>query len=194
MWVQGDPTKESELDKVRLTHALAVIVSGARDMTPQNADARAILTTFTIRSFLRRNRRHMKYRRQPLYVVTEILDTENVGHARAAGADEVIETRNIGYSMIAHAIRHHGTATTMGRFLTSGDYNVYMGRIPDATKKSVSYRDLFNRMELSEKGGLIIGVRAPNGEEIINPSKDHVVEPGTHLIYLSKTQLLEPPV
>lgn len=35
LWVQGDGTKESELDKVRLTHALAVIVAGARDMTPQ---------------------------------------------------------------------------------------------------------------------------------------------------------------
>ena len=28
LWVQGDVTKESELDKVRLTHAMAVIVSG----------------------------------------------------------------------------------------------------------------------------------------------------------------------
>ncbi len=193
LWVQGDPTKESELDKVRLTHALGVIVSGARDMTPQNADARAILTTFTIRSFLKGRRKEMRYRRQALYVVTEILDTENVGHAHAAGADEVIETRNIGYSMIAHAIRHHGTATTMSRFLTSGGYNVYMGRVPDGHDERVSYRDLLNRLELAEKGGLVLGVRTPEGKEIINPPKTRTIEPGTLLIYLAKKPLLEPP-
>lgn len=75
LWVQGDGTKESELDKVRLTHALAVIVAGARDMTPQAADARTILTTFTIRSFLKQKRSHMRQRHRPLYVVAEILDS-----------------------------------------------------------------------------------------------------------------------
>ena len=44
---------------------MAVIVSGARDMTPQNADARSILTTFTIRSFLKRNRRRVRFRHGP---------------------------------------------------------------------------------------------------------------------------------
>ena len=59
LWVQGDPTKESELDKVRLTHAAAVIVSGERDVSPQAAIATGefavvevedvgVLTTFTI--------------------------------------------------------------------------------------------------------------------------------------------------
>ena len=66
LWVQGDPTKESELDKVRLTHAAAVIVSGARDMSPQNADARTILTAFTIRSFPDTAAgKQIRHRRQP---------------------------------------------------------------------------------------------------------------------------------
>jgi Trk K+ transport system NAD-binding subunit len=193
LWVQGDPSKESELDKVRLTHALAVIVSGARDMTPQNADARTILTTFTVRSFLEQNRRDVQHRRQPLYIVAEILDSENVGHARTAGADEVIETRKIGYSMIAHAVRYHGTATTMSRFLTSGAHNMYVGRIPDPPASRISYGELLVRMQLSKRGGLVIGVRKPDGTEVINPRKDLMVDPGTLLIYLAESALLEAP-
>ncbi|MBZ0269814.1 ion transporter [bacterium] len=192
LWVQGDPTKESELDKVRLTHALAVIVSGARDMSPQNADARTILVTFTVRAFLEGHRRQMRHRRQPLYVLAEILDSENVGHARAAGADEVIETRNIGYSMIAHAVRHHGTATTMSRFMTSGAHNVYIGQVPGSYGDGIPYGDLLAAMQLSRQGGLIIGLRTPAGEEIINPPKSHRVERGSLLIYLAEAQLLEP--
>jgi len=193
LWVQGDPTKESELDKVRLTHAAAVVVSGARDTSPQIADARTILTVFTIRSFLERHKKAVQNRRFPLYVVAEILDSENVDHARTAGADEVIESQKIGFSMIAHAVRYHGTATTMSRVLVSGAHNVYIGRIPDALRESEPLGDLLSRLQLSKRGGLIIGIRTPTGQEILNPPKDHSVEPDTLLVYLAEGPLLEPP-
>lgn len=193
LWVQGDPTKESELDKVRLTHAAAVIVSGERDTSPQVADARTILTTFTIRGYMRRHRKRIQHRHRPLYVVAEVLDSENVDHALKAGADEVIETRKIGYSMIAHAVGYHGTATTMSRVLISGAHNVYIGKIPDAPDHPVSFGDLLVKMHLSKRGGLVIGLRTKSGREVINPPKSHVVEPGTLLIYLAEKALLEPP-
>ncbi len=193
-WVQGDPTKESELDKVRLTHAAAVVVSGARDVSPQAADATTILTVFTIRSYLERKQDLVAERRRPLYLVAEILDSENVDHARSAGADEVIETRRIGFSMIAHAVGHHGTATTMSRVLLSGAHNVYIGHIPGPPTEPVLFGDLLAEMALSKRGGLVIGVRTPDGTDEINPPKSRVLEPGTLLIYLAENPLLETPV
>ena len=193
LWVRGDPTKESELDKVRLTHAAAVIVCGARDMTPQGADARTILITFTVRSYLRRNREIVQKRRTPLHVVVEILDSENVDHARTAGADEVIESRKIGFSMVAHAVRYHGSATSMSRILISGSHNVYVGEAPVGQEDSVTFGALLSDMQLSKRGGLVVGLRTPSGEEIINPQKHVRVEPGTRLLYLAESPLLEPP-
>ncbi len=192
-WVQGDPTKESELDKVRLTHAAAVIVSGARDVPPQVADAASILTVFTIRSYLKRNRKIVSGRRRPLYVVAEILDSENVDHALSAGADEVIETRRIGFAMVAHAVAFHGTATTMSRVLLSGAHSVYIGRIPGDPTGPVTFGDLLVEMQLSKHGGLVIGVRTPKGKDVINPPKSLVLDPGSLLIYLAEAPLLEPP-
>ncbi len=171
-WVQGDPTKESELDKVRLTHAAAVIVSGARDVSPQVADAATILTVFTIRSYMKRERRRVSGRHRPLYVVAEILDSENVDHARKAGADEVIETRRIGFSMIAHAVAFHGTANTMSRVLLSGAHSVYIGRIPGDPTEPVSFGELLVEMQLSKRGGLVIGVRTPNGRGCDQPAQE----------------------
>ena len=191
--MQGDPTKESELDKVRLTHAAAVIVSGARDVPPQVADAASILTVFTIRSYLKRNRKIVAGRRRPLYVVVEILDSENVDHALSAGADEVIETRRIGFAMVAHAVAFHGTATTMSRVLLSGAHSVYIGRIPGDPKGPVTFGDLLVDMQLSKQGGLVIGVRTPKGKDVINPPKSFVLEPGSLLIYFAEDPLLEPP-
>ncbi len=193
-WVQGDPTKESELGKVRLTHASAVIVSGARDRSPQAADATTILTVFTIRSYLKRESAVMDTRRCPLYLVAEILDAENVDHARTAGADEVIETRRIGTAMIAHAVAWHGTAATMSRVLLSGAHNVYIGRPPADQAGPVLFGELLLKLQLSKVGGLVIGVRTPSGEEVINPPKGMTLEPGSLLIYLAEKPLLDPPV
>jgi voltage-gated potassium channel len=193
LWVQGDPTKESELEKVRLTHAAAVIVAGARDISPQAADAATILTVFTIRSHMKRLRKLTVKRRQPLYLVAEILDSENVDHARKAGADEVIETRRIGAAMIAHAIAFHGTATTMSRVLLSGAHSVYIGQIPGDPTAPVQYGELLTEMALSKRGGLVIGVRTAGGEDIINPPKSVVLEPDSLLIYLAESPLLTPP-
>jgi voltage-gated potassium channel len=190
IWVEGDPSKESELDKVRLTHARAVIVSGARDMSPQEADAKTILILFTIRSYLS-DQRKVKDRRFPLYVVAEILDSENVDHAMTAGADEVIETRKIGFSMIAHAVGFHGTADTMSRVLISGEHSVYIGKIPDPADKPEAFGELMIRLKLSKRGGLVVGLRAPGGREVINPAKNYLVQPGTQLIYLAEEPLLE---
>jgi voltage-gated potassium channel len=192
-WVQGDPTKESELDKVRVTHAAAVVVSGSRETTPQAADARTILTLFTLRSFMRRDPERLARRRRSLYLVAEILDAENVDHARTAGADEVIETRRIGYSMIAHAIGFHGTATTMSRVLLTGAHNVYIGQVPGAPDTPIQFGEFLDLAGLPDRGGLAIGIHTPTGDEVINPPRDRAVDPGTMLIYLAETALLEPP-
>ena len=191
LWVQGDPSKSSELDKVRLTHAAGVIVSGERDTTPQAADARTILIIFTIRGYLN-GLREVRHRRAPLYVVAEILDSENVDHAHAAGADEVIETRRIGYSMIAHAVRYHGTATAMSRVLLSGAHNVYVG-IPPRDGATRTFGELLVEMQLSKRGGLVVGIRTPEGEEIINPAKHYEMGRGAHVLYLAERPLLDPP-
>ena len=162
-------------------------------MTPQVADARTILTAFTVRSYLKRHRRQIRHRRSRLYVLAEILDSENVDHARAAGADEVIETRKIGYSMIAHAVGFHGTATAMSRVLISGAHNVYIGTIPGVRQEAVRFGDLMVELQLSKRGGLVVGVRLPSGQEIINPLKSQMLEPGTQLLYLAEKALLDSP-
>ena len=47
-WVEGDPTKESELEKVNVERASAVVVAGSRSVAPQVSDAVVLLTLFTI--------------------------------------------------------------------------------------------------------------------------------------------------
>ena len=193
LWVRGDPTKESELDKVRLTQAAAVIVTGQRGASPQVADARTILVAFTIRAYLERHRQQIKARRFPVYMVVEILDSENVGHARMAGADEVLETQRVGYSMIAHSVGYHGTAAAMSRVLLTGSHNIYAGQIPRGIDAKSTFGELLVQLGLSKKGGLIIGLRTSTGTEVINPPKNYQLNWDEHLLYLAQEPLLPAP-
>ena len=184
MWVQGDPTKESELDKARIAYASTVIVTGSRRIKPQQADAATILTIFTIRSALKKTAIAQK-RKKPVRIIAEVLDSENVGHARAAGSDEVIETRRVGYSLLAHTVVYPGVADATSRMVFAGNQNLYVGRVPGSLETPATFEKVSEQIHTST-GCLVIGVRNPEtGKEQINPGADELVMPGMEILYLS---------
>jgi voltage-gated potassium channel len=190
-WVSGDPTKESELDKVRISHAASVIVVGQRNVEPQQADARSILTIFTIRSHLK-NSGAARKRAHPLHVVAEILDTENVDHALSAGADEVIETTHLGFSLLAHAVAQPGTAAILSSVAAARAHNIYVGYVPEEIQLPAGFCEVASEVK-KRTGALVIGVRSrPAAKDRINPPDDSVVEPGSLVIYLAEEAVLPP--
>jgi voltage-gated potassium channel len=187
-WVTGDPTKESELDKARIAHADAVIVVGARDIPPQAADASTILTAFTIRRHLASKASTPK-RKRPLYLVAEILERENVEHAKTAGADEVIETTRLGFSLLAHALLQPGAARILSRVATPEANNLYIGALPGGFELPMAFGPLADRLK-RERGVLVMGTRSADGEDAINPEYDAPVAPGSRIIYLAEAPVL----
>ena len=191
-WIQGDPTKESELDKVRLSHAHSALVVGGRDVSPSQADARSILTVFTIRSYLSQHR-FKDERKRPVYVVAEILDAENVDHARSAGADEVIETTRLGFSLLAHTIDQPGTAALLSRVGVKGVQNLYVGPIPEAITLPQSFGALATSVK-AETGALVIGIRSGDGHDLLNPADETEVASKSQVIYLADQAILGAPL
>lgn len=188
-WVSGDASKETELDKIRLSYAKAAIIVGRRDVTPQHADATTILTAFTIRSYLE-DRSTRLPRSEPLYIAAEILEAENVEHARTAGANEVIETTRLGFSMLVHTVKHHGTAAMVVRMASFGANSFYVGRLPRGTKTPLEFGALSDQLK-GQLGLLLLGIRdrGTRAEEI-NPPDDTVITEQHDLIYLAKTPVL----
>ena len=192
MWVQGDPTKESELDKARITESANVIITGSRGVKPQQADATTILTAFTIRSHLNKSPLAAK-RKKPVHIVAEVLDSENVQHARAAGADEVVETRRVGYSLLTHAVAYPGTADATSRVVFAGHQNLYVGALPEDVTAPAAFDELSRKIRATTDC-LVIGVRDPTtGQERVNPPKDELVAPGMEVLYLATEPRLERP-
>ena len=167
-----------------------MVVAGARRTSPQQADAVTLLTVFTIRAYLAK-RKTRAQRHRPLYLVAEILDSENVEHARAAGADEVIETRRLGFSLLAHAIVHHGTADSLSQVVLRGESSLYVGVVPPESVCS-TYGELTRTLDLRKRGGLIIGVsHGKSGVEHVNPPDDLRLDADMRVLYLASERLLE---
>ena len=144
-------------------------------------------TIFTTRAYMR-SHPVKPGRRRPLYVVAEILDAENVEHARSAGADEVIETRRLGFSLLAHALAMPGTAALMGRLGAAGAHSLYVGACPPIPP-GADFARAAQHIKASH-GALLLGLRGADGAERINPPDDTPVQTGDVLIYLAERAVL----
>jgi voltage-gated potassium channel len=183
IWVGGDPSKESELEKVRLSHAHTAIIVGSRKVAPPQADANTIMVVFTMRAYLDKQP-ETERRARPLYIVAEILDPENVGHAGTAGADEVIETTRLGFSLIAHAAVMPGSGTIMSSVVSAGAHSLYIAKSPAA--EAIAYATLSRKLR-AETGAVLIGVRDPEtAQAIIGPEDDLLVQPDHQVVYLAR--------
>lgn len=190
VWVRGDPAKEEDLGKVRLSHAAAVIVPADRDGAPATADARTILVTFTVRAWLAHSAAAGN-RREAVYLVAEILEQENAGHARTAGADEVIETYRLGFSLLAHAVSEPGSADTLSAVGMRGEQNVYIGAAPDDIVLPMAFVDVSVALRRG-RGALLLGYRAPGSDvERINPPDGTQIPAGAELVYLAREACLD---
>ncbi|MEE2789789.1 MAG: ion transporter [Myxococcota bacterium] len=189
VWVCGDPTKESELEKLRLEYAAGVVLIGSRTLSPQQADAATILSAFTIRAYLNHHQPNHE-RLKPVFMVAEVLDAENIDHLRTAGADEVVETTRIGFELLAHSITVPGTARLMSDLASVGAHSVYVGQCPIQSAGPLTFGHLRETIR-AEHTALVIGYRdQETGEDTINPENDAHLPKDAALIYLAPSKVL----
>ena len=123
-------------------------------------------------------------------MVVEVLDSENVAHARAAGADEVIESRRLGFAMMSHSVAFPGVGDLTGRMIALGAHNLYVGAVPESAAGK-PFGEV-GRALREAHGVLLIGLRDPQtNEQRMNPPDDVSVPAGQQLVYLAERPLEE---
>lgn len=189
VWIRGDPTKESELEKVKVGHADAILVVGQRSQSISEADATTILTLFTLRAYASKAKLNER-RQRPIYIVAEILDAENVAHAYAAGANEVIETTRLGFSLMAHALNAHGSGEVLGSVASTSAASIYVGRAPPG--ENARYGDVARQLR-DEHGITVLGLRdTTTGALKLSPPDDTVLDADQGIVYLAQKPVLVP--
>lgn len=188
-WVNGDPTRESEVAKARIGSARSVIIVAPRNVPPQQADARTILATFTIRSYLARDP-DTEQRKQPVHIACEILEEENLQHAKRAGADDIVDTSRLGFSLLSRAVFSHGATASIAEVAEGHGDRFFIRENP--FEESMTYGELSRRL-VEERGAHTFGVyHRVNDQLELGPSDDLVVVPTDMVVFLEHERSPEP--
>ena len=184
-YVQGDFTKESELDKVRLPYAQTVIAvadDSTERRSSQNRDASTVLALFTLRS---REKKFEVERARPLHICAEILDPENIQHAFASGADEVIPSSLLGYGVIAHSADNPGIGAIVSDLMLATRDNLYTTSLPMryVEGETIPFSELQQRFKQDHQA-LLIGFRRDDTYNL-NPTYPVELRISDELIYLA---------
>lgn len=188
-FVHGDYSREAEYEKVRLKYAKTVLVvsdTSSKQPTSAAKDASTVLAVFTIR---RVERQFATERVRPLHICAEILDPENIEHARTAGADEVLATALVGNSLLAHTASNPGVSSVLSNLLLATNNNIYTSPIPVQFIQGQTL--VFQQLQqiVREKlGVLIIGI-VQGGELRLNPDPQFPVLLNDDIVYLGNQAL-----
>ena len=130
-----------------------------------------------------------KERQEPIHLVAEVLDPENVSHATAAGAEEVIETHRLGFAMMAHAVTVPGSGEVLGRVAGVGRHSLYIGKSP--LPLPASFGEIAREMK-QRHGVTVLGLHDHVADEaVLNPKDDLQVEERFGIVYLARSAVIE---
>ena len=136
-------------------------------------DAKAILTVLTIESM-----------NPAVYTCVEILDPENVQHARRARADEVVVIGELSSRLLVRSAMDHGLSHIVSD-LMSGLYGnaFYSVRVP-ASYVGRSIGDVF--VQLKQERDTILIALERDGQQMTNPPWEMQVNEGDHVVVLAR--------
>lgn len=184
-FVRGDPTQEVELSKVRLSVADAVVVVAEErpGFSFSDADARTLLTVFTVRSFERKLAAQGISRTRPIHVTAEMLDPDNLSFFENAGADEVIQTALQSASLLAKAAAQPQSGELMNELVCAQSSFVVERPLPEGVSLPAGFGALAAEIKRASDELPVGLVRA--GRSWFNPPSATPVEPDDRLLFLT---------
>ena len=168
-FLRGNPTKESEWEKVRLSMARNVVVLAPPSAgNSTTSDGYTALVVYTIRSFENKLKKKGVNRSVPLHISAELLDPENYNHIEVAGADEVVHTAQVGSNLIAHSAVKPGMGKVVTELISWWGQGIDLEAFPDTLEDGATFREVTAKLR-EDSGFLVLGTVDEKGEITLNP-------------------------
>ncbi|HZD42443.1 MAG TPA: NAD-binding protein, partial [Methanomicrobiales archaeon] len=179
-FVNGTSLHLADLNRVNIMEAKAAVVVAETlddEQLASAVDAKSILSIMNIKKL-----------NPAVHVVVELLKTDSVESARTAGADEILVRGDIIAKLLAKGVVDPGTIDIMETILTakSGE-EIFEDDIPDWLVGK-TYMELLQVM--LDRNAIPIALRDRDEHLLVNPNKNHIVEPGSVVFIARKNNLL----
>jgi len=168
----GSPVESSDLDLMSLQNSKSIIILSPDGDNPDPEVIKtmlAIINRFTDRS-------------EPLHIVALIRDPENFEVAKIVGKDqvEIVLAGDLIARMAAQTCIQSGLSIVYQELLDYGGDEIYFTENPGLTGKT--FRDSLFMYETSS----VIGIKRTDGQPVLNPSMDTVIDEGDMLITIAE--------
>jgi len=162
------------LDKANANAASAAIVLSDDTLDTYSRDAKAILSTMTIKNHC-----------SDLYTCVELMDPSNMEHCRLAKADEIIVVGELSTNLLVQAALDHGITRLVSELVSNRyGHDLYKLKCPHY----LVGKSFFQVMcDLKEKHNIIcIGIEDGSEKTLTaNPDNDHVLNEDDFLMVIS---------
>lgn len=188
-FLRGNPTKESEWDKVRLSMAQNILVLAPSSGDQITADGYTALVVYTIRSYENKLKDSGVDRAVPMNISAELLDPENFQHITVAGANEVVHTAQVGSNLIAHASVKPGMSKVVTELISWWGQGIDLEPMPDL-EGDLTFRQVADHMH-DENDYLVVGFVKDDGSISLNPKDERRVKVNQKLVVIRNHEELE---
>jgi len=163
----GDATQDEVLQEARIEHATGLVAA-------LNTDADNIMTALSAREI-----------NPHLFIVARAADASSESKLRRAGANRVVSPYLIGGHRMAVALLRPAVHDFMNHIFHVGDeYDMDIGQVTveagsPLAGKTIAQTDLRQTRNVN-----ILAIQTADGQLVINPSVQHVIQPGEVLIVI----------
>lgn len=172
-YIEGNATDELVLKQARIDTARAIITT-----LPEDADNIFVVLT-------------ARYLRKDLLIISRASRDNAEVKLKRAGADNVIMPERIGGAQMASLVIKPDVLEFIAH-LSGQDSNFGLEEIPIEQIKDTFYNHSIKDLDLRKHTGAhIIAIRTPQGEYLINPTPDMLIQKDKKLILLGTRQELE---
>jgi voltage-gated potassium channel len=168
--VMGDPTDDEIMMAAGIERAAGVVACS-------ESDNENVVITLTARQLNARVR-----------IVSRLQDVEQESKIRKVGANGVVSPQHIGGLRLASELIRPTVVTFLDTMLRDRDLNLRIDEIIVPEGSSAVGQEI-RKLGLADLPGiLLLALRSGDGSWEYNPSRSHVVRPGTVLIFLGSPE------
>ena len=175
-FVKGNPNQEDILLKANLLECRGVFIL-AKDQSMATSDESAFAVGAVIESISRE-------RGLPIRTVVEIVSEANMGFMKRCNVDGMVTSDGFNSCLLVQEFLHSGVQEVFSQLLTNSVGSQFY--IVPTLLHGFKVRDVQSEVLLHETDMQVIGI-IQNGKQILNPSKNIIIQPEDRLIILAES-------
>ncbi|HOO97492.1 MAG TPA: ion channel [Caldisericia bacterium] len=173
IFIQGDTTRLSSLEKVAADKAKTAVVLADLEAGSKDTDSRVILTVLALNRISNGSVR----------IICEVLSSEDLEYLEGAGADEIVVRSEVAGDMLSRAVHNPGLASLVSALLTNQPGGKFKRIKVSERFTGMKYDEFLYEIRKTMQSLPVALIR--KGQMFLNPDSETIIEQNDEVFVIS---------